>query len=160
MTFGIFHWGVCTGKFPGPLGAGPFSEIIWNPTYRRLCPSAQPVNTPGTATIALNAMLRSPTMIMVPGTSPVISLVGVRGITGGLEHGPGEGEQCRGQVHVLVSHRCFRLHLCQAGGEVEVEPPVPGPEALRLRGLGVPHQPEPVAGWCGSFFLCFTQFHT
>ena len=89
MTLDITHCGVCTSKLPGPLDAGPFSEIIWDPTYRRLCPSAQSVNTPGTATIALNAILRSPTMIMVPGTSPVISLVGVRRITGGLEYGPG-----------------------------------------------------------------------
>ena len=37
------------------------------------------------------------------------------------------------------------LHLRQIHGKVVGEPPVPGPEALGLGGLGLPHQPEPVA---------------
>ena len=37
------------------------------------------------------------------------------------------------------------LHLRQVDGQVVGEPAVPGPEALRLRGLGVAHQPEPIA---------------
>ena len=36
------------------------------------------------------------------------------------------------------------LHLCQVRRQVECEPPVPGPEGLGLRGLGLPHQSEPV----------------
>ena len=37
------------------------------------------------------------------------------------------------------------LHLCQVHGEVVREPAVSGPEALRLRGMGIPHDSEAVA---------------
>ena len=37
-------------------------------------------------------------------------------------------------------------HLRQVHGQVVGEPAVPGPEDLRLRGLGVPHDAEPVGG--------------
>ena len=39
------------------------------------------------------------------------------------------------------------LHLGQVDGQVVGEPPVPGPERLGLRGLGVSHYFEPVAEW-------------
>ena len=46
---------------------------------------------------------------------------------------------------VLAAGGGPELHLRQVHGEVVGEPAVPGPEALRLRRLGVPHQPGAVA---------------
>ena len=52
------------------------------------------------------------------------------------------GDSCSGLLAGVMGS--ISLHLGQVRRQVEREPSVPGPEALGLRGLGVPHDPEPV----------------
>ena len=56
--------------------------------HRRLCPFAQPMNTPALATIMLNAMLQSPAFSMIPETWPVISRVRRRMTIGAMNIAP------------------------------------------------------------------------